>query len=66
MLQFVTAALTGNNGQVDFQNIGFTAELSQTSSPSTPSVPSVPSLPATPAPSAVPVPGAVCGFLVLV
>ena len=61
-VQFVTAALTGNNGQVDFQNIGFTAELSQTSSPSTPSVPSVPSLPAIPAPSAVPVPGAVWLF----
>lgn len=27
-VQFVTAFLTGSNGQVDFQNIGFTAELS--------------------------------------
>ncbi len=61
-VQFVTAVLTGNNSQVDFQNIGFTAELSQTSSPSSPSVPSIPSLPATPAPSAVPIPGAVWLF----
>lgn len=28
-VQFVTAFLTGTNRQVDFQNIGFTAELSQ-------------------------------------
>lgn len=28
-VQFVTAFLTGTNGQVDFQNIGFTAEISQ-------------------------------------
>jgi hypothetical protein len=27
-VRFVTAFLTGSNGQVDFQNIGFTAELS--------------------------------------
>lgn len=27
-VQFVTAFLSGTNGQVDFQNIGFTAELS--------------------------------------
>ncbi len=27
-VRFVTAFLTGTNGQVDFQNIGFTAELS--------------------------------------
>lgn len=35
-VQYVTAFLTGSNGQVDFQNIGFTAEVS------TPIVPSVP------------------------
>lgn len=28
-IQFVSAFLTGSNGQVDFQNIGFTAEVSQ-------------------------------------
>jgi len=28
-VQFVTAFLTGSNRQVDFQNIGFTAEISQ-------------------------------------
>ena len=28
-VQFVTAQLTGSNRQVDFQNIGFTAEISQ-------------------------------------
>ncbi|MDH5575660.1 MAG: PEP-CTERM sorting domain-containing protein [Nitrospirota bacterium] len=27
-VQFVTAFLTGSNGEVDFQNLGFTAELS--------------------------------------
>ena len=39
-VQFVTAFLTGTNNQVDFQNIGFTAEVS------TPQPPSVVPLPA--------------------
>lgn len=30
-IQFVSAFLTGSNGQVDFQNIGFTAEASEIS-----------------------------------
>lgn len=33
-VQFVTAFLTGSNGQVDFQNIGFTAEVSTPQPPS--------------------------------
>jgi len=33
-VQFVTAFLTGSNRQVDFQNIGFTAEVSQVPVPS--------------------------------
>ena len=32
-VQFVTAFLTGDNRQVDFQNIGFTAELSESQPP---------------------------------
>lgn len=32
-VQYVTAFLTGSNRQVDFQNIGFTAELSDTTNP---------------------------------
>ena len=39
-VQFVTAFLTGTNNQVDFQNIGFTAEVS------TPRPPSIVPLPA--------------------
>lgn len=39
-VQFVTAFLTGTNDQVDFQNIGFTAEAS------TPQIPSAVPLPA--------------------
>jgi PEP-CTERM motif len=35
-VRFVTAFLTGSNGEVDFQNIGFTAEVS---TPVTPTVP---------------------------
>lgn len=35
-VQFVTAFLTGDNGQVDFQNIGFTAEVSTPTNPTTP------------------------------
>jgi hypothetical protein len=35
-VQFVNAVLTGSNGQVDFNNIGFTAELSIPTSPSVP------------------------------
>ena len=27
-IQFVNAVLTGSNGEIDFQNIGFTGELS--------------------------------------
>ena len=34
-VQFVTAFLTGSNRQVDFQNIGFTAEISQVPLPTT-------------------------------
>jgi len=30
-VQFVTALLTGSNGQVDFNNIGFTGEVSDPS-----------------------------------
>lgn len=33
-VQYVTAFLTGSNRQVDFQNIGFTAELSEPTEPS--------------------------------
>lgn len=44
-VEFVTAFLTGTNGQVDFQNIGFTAEES------TPQPPSQ-----VPAPSPIPLP----------
>jgi hypothetical protein len=32
-VQFVTAFLSGNNGQVDFQNIGFTGEVSDPVNP---------------------------------
>jgi hypothetical protein len=35
-VRFVTAFLTGSNGEVDFQNIGFTAEIS---TPGTPTLP---------------------------
>lgn len=35
-VQFVTAFLTGSNQQVDFQNIGFTAELSTPQPPAVP------------------------------
>jgi hypothetical protein len=35
-VRFVTAFLTGSNGEVDFQNIGFTAEVS---TPGTPTLP---------------------------
>ncbi len=34
-VQFVTAFLTGSNKQVDFQNIGFTAEVSEVPLPAT-------------------------------
>lgn len=50
-VQFVTAFLTGDNGEVDFQNIGFTAEVSApidcTTNPDRPEC----------APAAVPEPG---------
>ena len=35
-VQYVNAVLTGSNGQVDFNNIGFTAELSPPTNPSVP------------------------------
>ncbi len=35
-VQFVTAFLTGTNRQVDFQNIGFTAEVSTPTTPTNP------------------------------
>lgn len=35
-VQFVTAFLTGTNNEVDFQNIGFTAEVSTPTTPTTP------------------------------
>ena len=38
-VQFVTASLTGSNGSVDFQNIGFTAELSVPVDPTDPNPP---------------------------
>ena len=38
-VQFVTAFLTGNNRQVDFQNIGFTAEVSIPVTPPTNPIP---------------------------
>ena len=44
-VRFVSAFLTGSNGQVDFQNIGFSAELSD------------PTTPPAPGPAPVPLPG---------
>ncbi len=38
-VQFVTAFLSGSNGQVDFQNIGFTAEISEPRPPSNDVIP---------------------------
>lgn len=38
-VQFVTAFLTGSNKEVDFQNIGFTAEVSDPTDPPTQAVP---------------------------
>lgn len=47
-VQYVTAFLTGSNGQVDFQNIGFTAQVST---------------PTNPQPNGVPDSGATAGLL---
>lgn len=54
--QFVTAFLTGTNDQVDFQNIGFTAEVSTPQQPTTPPEPVAPRPPETPQPVVSPQP----------
>lgn len=45
-VQFVSAFLTGSNNQVDFQNIGFTAQVSSPTPTPTPTPPTVIPLPA--------------------